>query len=93
MEEDFFRIFTYLCAKLEVQDLELFAVIAHKIWSRQNMVVFGGSVLPPSILLKEAIELMGDFRKDLAITVDPVNGGQSLHSRWLKPVTNSIKIN
>jgi hypothetical protein len=91
--EDFFRIFAYLCARLEVEDFELFAVIAHKIWYRQSRVIFGGSVLPPSILLKEAIELIGDFRKDLVIIVDPVNGGQSLHRRWLKPMTNSIKIN
>jgi hypothetical protein len=91
--EDFFEIFAYLCARLEVEDLELFDVIAHKIWSRRNRVVFGGSVLPPSILIKEAIELLGDFRKDSATIVDMVNGGQSLHCRWLKLATNSIKIN
>jgi hypothetical protein len=91
--EDFFGIFAYLYATLEVEDLKLFAVIAHKIWSRQNRVVFGGSVLPPSILIKEALELLGDFRKDSATTIDLVNGGQTLHSRWLKPATNSIKIN
>jgi hypothetical protein len=91
--EDFFKIFAYLCDRLEVEDLELFAIIAHKIWSRRNKVVFGGSVLPHSILIKEATEFLGDFRKIQAVTVDPVNEGQSPRSRWLKPLTNSIKIN
>jgi hypothetical protein len=91
--EDFFGIFACLYARLEVEDLEFFAIMAYKIWSRRNMVVFRGSVLSPSIVIKEATELLGDFRKNQAVIVDPVNGGQSLHSRWLKPATNSIKIN
>jgi hypothetical protein len=91
--EDFFGIFSYLCARLEKEDLELFAVIANKIWSRRNKVVFGGSLLPPSILIKEATKLLGDFRKHFAITVELVNGGFSSHNRWLKPEINRIKIN
>jgi hypothetical protein len=90
---DFFEIFAYLYARLEDKDLELFAIIAHKIWSRRNRVVFGGVVLPPSILIKEATQFIGDIKEIQAAIVDPVNEGQSLQCRWLKPAVNSIKIN
>jgi hypothetical protein len=40
--EEFFEIFAALCDRLEDKDLERFATVAHKIWSRRNRVVFGG---------------------------------------------------
>jgi ribonuclease HI len=91
--EDFFDIFTFLCARLEDEELELFATIAHKIWSRRNRVVFGGAVLPPTILIKEATEFVEEFRKSQEATVVQGYGGQISHGRWIKPAENSIKIN
>jgi hypothetical protein len=91
--EDFFDIFAFLCDRLEDKELELFASITHKIWSHRNRVVFGGAVLPPTILIKEATELMEEFRKSREATVVPGAGGQISHGRWLKPAVNSIKIN
>jgi ribonuclease HI len=91
--EDFFDIFAFLCDRLKDKELELFASIARKIWSRRNRVVFGDAVLPPSILIREATELVEEFRKSQDVTVAPGPGGQISHGRWLKPAVNSIKIN
>jgi len=91
--KDFFRIFAYLYARLEDEDLELFATIAHKIWSRRNRVVFGDAVLPPTILIKEATDFIGEFRKSQEATAVSRYGGQSSQGRWIKLAVNSIKIN
>jgi hypothetical protein len=91
--EEFFDIFAFLCDRLEDKDLELFASIAYKIWARRNRVVFGGAVLPPSILIREATELVEEFRKSQEATVALGPGEQISHDRWLKPAVNSIKFN
>lgn len=41
-------------------ELELFAIMANKIWLRRNTVVFGGPVPSPTCLLKGARDLLGD---------------------------------
>jgi hypothetical protein len=91
--EEFFDIFAALCDRLEDTELEWFASVAHKIWSRRNRVVFGGAVLPPTVLIKEAIELVEDFGKAQLGSTDLGQGGQTSHGRWHKPAPNSIKIN
>ncbi len=48
---DFSLIFDHLCDRLSVDDLELAAVIAHRIWLRRNQWVFENSFLPPKCLL------------------------------------------
>jgi hypothetical protein len=60
VKDDFFSIFCYLCDRLDTEELELFAIIANKIWLRRNTVVFGGPVPSPTCLLKGARELLGD---------------------------------
>lgn len=76
--EDFFSIFSYICDRLNDGGMELFAMIAHKIWLRRNRLVFGGSVQSPSCLLKGATEELDEFRKSLVDAVDPSNGGQNV---------------
>jgi hypothetical protein len=91
--EEFFGVFAALCDKLEDKDLERFATVAHKIWSRRNRVVFGGAVLPPNILIKEAFDLVEEFRNANLRAEDLGQGGQSSDGRWIKPAPNCIKIN
>jgi hypothetical protein len=91
--EEFFDIFAILCDRLEDTELERFASVAHKIWSRRNRLVFGGTILPPTVLIKEAIELVEDFRKAQLGSADLGQGGQTSHGRWHRPAPNSIKIN
>jgi len=63
MEDNFFGIFCYLCDRLDSEEMELAVIIAHKIWLRRNLLVFGGSIPSPSILVKGAKDLLGDYRK------------------------------
>ncbi|XP_062157888.1 uncharacterized protein LOC133865460 [Alnus glutinosa] len=91
--EEFFDIFAFLCDRLEDKDLELFASVAYKVWARRNMVVFGGAVLPPSILIREATKIVEEFRKSREATSALGPRGQISHDRWLRPAVNSIKFN
>jgi len=91
--EEFFGVFGALCDKLEDRDLERFAAVAHKIWSRRNRVVFGGAVLPPNILIREALDLVEEFRNANLRAEDLGQGEQAPRDRWSKPAPNCIKIN
>jgi hypothetical protein len=50
-------------------------MIGHKIWIRQNILVFYGLVQPPHYLLKDAIEELEEFRKTLGDVAAPLNVG------------------
>jgi len=91
--EEFFGVFGTLCDKLEERDLEYFAAIAHKIWARRNRVVFGGAVLPPNILIREALDQAEDFRNANSRAENLGQGEQAPRARWSKPAPNCIKIN
>lgn len=54
ISDDFLSIFEYMSDRLNSVVLELFAVIAYKLWLRRNRAVFDDLVLPPSCLLKGA---------------------------------------
>lgn len=56
-------------------------------------MVFGGPVLPPFFLIKEASESLEDFRKAHVSLAVPVNDGQGSHGRWINPALSCIKIN
>jgi hypothetical protein len=75
MVDNFFNIFCCLCNRLNDNVLELFAMIAHKIWIRRNRLVFYGLVQPPHCLLKDAIEELEEFQKTLGDVAAPLNGG------------------
>jgi hypothetical protein len=91
--EEFIDFFDALCDRLEDTELEGFVSIAHKIWIRLNRVVFGGAVLPPTVLIKQALELVEDFRKTQVGTVELGQGELTSNGRWYRPTPNSIKIN
>lgn len=93
MVDNFFSIFCYLCNRLEDSELELFAMLAHKIWICRNRLVFDGLVLPPNCLLKGAIEDLEEFRNSLGDVVTPMMGAIVSPSQWSAPVVGNIKIN
>jgi len=53
----------------------------------------GGAVLPPNVLIKEAFDLVEEFRIAQLRAEDLGQGGQSSNGRWVKPAPNNIKIN
>lgn len=94
MKDDFFLdIFSYLCDRLDTEEMERFAIIAHEIWLRRNLMVFGGPIPSPSCLMKGAKELLGDYRKSSMDAANRENGSPRAPSRWSKPAIGSIKIN
>jgi hypothetical protein len=93
MVDNFFGIFCYLCNRLEDSDLELFAMLAHKIWIRRNRLVFDGVVLPPNCLLKGAIEDLEEFRNSFGDVLTPMTGVVAPPPQWSAPAVGNIKIN
>jgi len=93
MEDNFFGIFCYLCDRLDSEEMELAVIVAHKIWLRRNLMVFGGSIPSPSILVKGAKDLLGDFRKSFEEVPNQDNEGPRAISRWSKPDAGFIKLN
>jgi ribonuclease HI len=73
--------------------LELFAVIAYKLWLRRNRVVFDDLVLPPSCLLKGATEMLEDFRQSKRVASSIANDRLATSSQWVKPSVGTVKIN
>jgi hypothetical protein len=91
--DNFFSFFCYLCIRLSDSGLELFAMIARKIWICRNRLVFDGSVHPPHCLLKGAIEELEEYRKTLGDMVALLNVGHNSPSQWSIPAVGNIKIN
>lgn len=60
-EEDFLSIFEKLLGKLEQMEIELVACVARQLWMRRNKVVFGDDLLPPSVVIRTAIDQMEAF--------------------------------
>lgn len=92
-EEYFLTIFGKLSDRLEQEDLELVAMVTQKIWLRRNRVVFGEPVMPPSCLLKSAIESLDDFQKVQATTRTPPQDHPNNHTQWSNPLPERIKMN
>lgn len=90
---DFSLIFNHLCERLSVEDLELAAVIAHRIWLRRNQWVFENSFLPPKCLLKGAADSLLQFR--MANSLSPNSASQISPSvtGWKPPSADTVKVN
>ncbi|XP_062176144.1 uncharacterized protein LOC133881222 [Alnus glutinosa] len=79
--------------RLDSEEMELAVIVAHKIWLRRNLMVFGGSISSPSILVKGAKDLLGDFRKSFEEVPNQENESSRAISRWSKPDAEFIKLN
>jgi ribonuclease HI len=93
MEDNFFGIFCYLCDRLDTEEMEFAVIVAHKIWLRRNLMVFGGSIPSPSILVKGAKEVLEEFRKSFEEVPSREIEGPRATSRWSKPDAGFIKLN
>lgn len=50
-----------LLNKLKKEDVELLATVARRIWLHRNAVVFGGDLINPAQLVKNAKEVAAEF--------------------------------
>jgi hypothetical protein len=90
---DFLQIFKAISQRCDKNDVELFAVVARKIWFKRNGVVHGESFIHPTQLLKEAEIALGEFQRCSSL------GGETRKERvreqicWQPPYEDIIKIN
>jgi hypothetical protein len=47
----FIHILETLLLRLEVEEIQLFAIVAHQVWLRRNSSIFGRDLISPSIIL------------------------------------------
>lgn len=91
---DFLTLFGVLSSRLEREELELFAMVAQRIWFRRNIYVFDGIFLPPSSLVKCAKEAIAEFREahDSRFLFS-IHNPIPLLTQWSKPPQGFIKLN
>jgi hypothetical protein len=76
-----------------VEDLELMAVTAHKMWTRRNRLVFGGAILPPRCLMEGARATLSDFKGACAVWHSARGERPWAQVSWEKPPMGWIKLN
>jgi hypothetical protein len=91
---EFLSLFGNLSARLELEDLELFAMVSQWIWFRRNRYVFDGVFIPPSCLIKGAKEALIEYREAHDSTFLNIQQRPPLLShQWSKPPQGSFKLN
>jgi hypothetical protein len=61
--DDFLTLFGSLNGRMDVEDMELFAMVAQRIWFRRNRFVFEEVFTPPNCLIRGAKEALQDYKK------------------------------
>ncbi|KAF5451273.1 hypothetical protein F2P56_026390 [Juglans regia] len=103
VEEDCFLVFwDKAMQKLEVEELEIVAVVMRSLWQRMNSFIFENIFNGPESLLRKAKTMFDDFKeaqiKLLTQAEEPRQLEASVSSRgshvlWKKPDQGGIKVN
>ena len=85
--EEFFQ-------KRSIEDMRLFIGLARRLWLRRNVVVHGGSFVPPVVIFNQATRALDEFAEVQAEspTILPINDTRVL-SKWRAPSPGWVKIN
>jgi hypothetical protein len=76
-------------------NIELWAVLARKLWLRRNSIVFGGVFISPNQLIREVVISIEDFKRANA----PTEKENDFHAipvppvQWKAPSLGLYKIN
>lgn len=91
---DFLTLFGNLSGRLDSKDMELFAMVAQRVWFRHNRFVFEGVFIPPSCLIRGAKEALLDFKEahDSSFLFSHQNLSP-LSQQWTKPPQGVYKLN
>ena len=93
-EGDFQQILLEVAKRCNQDEVELFMIIARKIWMRHNQVVFGGEFNPPKALLLEAETVLMEFRKSNFVTNQKkTSSSLTNEEKWVPSPRNIVKIN
>jgi hypothetical protein len=64
-KRDFAQIFSELVSKCEKEEVELFVVLARRLWLRRNDVVHGGILTHPNQIVRDAEAALEEFRRSI----------------------------
>jgi ribonuclease HI/exonuclease III len=86
----FKEIMEWMMGRCNKQELELFAVIAKRIWARRNQVLHGGEFINPNRISQEAEAALQQFQQ-----CQEVNREQQavVPDRWQPPLVGRYKVN
>jgi hypothetical protein len=90
---DFLGIFSHLCDRLELEDLELSAIIAQRLWHRRNQWVFENNFSPPKCLLTGAKESLQSFKEVNTLPSNPGARDSVSSLSWNPPNVDIVKVN
>jgi len=77
--------------KLTSEELELFFVQAWLIWSQRNMVIHGGKLQDPSLLVQRASDFLKEYKEAQVQLEVPTSVPRV--SNWHPLTGNSFKLN
>ena len=52
-----------MVSRCEKDDVELFAIVAHRLWLRQNDITHGGNFTHPIQMLKDSVKALTEFQR------------------------------
>lgn len=91
---DFQQLLLEVVKRCDPNEVELFMVIARKLWMHRNHVVFGGDFNLPNQLLLEAEMMLKDFRHSNSSTIQTLTSSpHTEEEKWVPPPRNTVKIN
>jgi ribonuclease HI len=91
---NFIQILSGIKSRCAIEEVELFAIIARRIWHRINEFVHGGDFRHPMQMVREAITTLKEFQKanQTGGTQHDVSENRG-EDKWKPPPENTLKIN
>jgi hypothetical protein len=93
-KKDFAQIFSEIASKCDKDEVELFAVLARRLWLRRNDVVHGGILTHPNQIMRDAEAALEEFRRVNTVDGQVQQETMETHDEgWSPPPETTIKIN
>lgn len=91
---EFIRIFEEMAANSDIKELEIFSVIARRIWLRRNLVVHEDSFLHPNQVVRESVTSLEEYWNANDRVTEATDQQATLTTiPWQLPPTMMLKIN
>ena len=91
---NFAQLFEELIGRYDLQELEIFAVVARRIWMRRNELIHGGTFMDPHRVYMMAVSGLEDFQRvDAQVEEKSEVAVQHQAVSWQPPPGNLIKVN
>ncbi|XP_059440878.1 uncharacterized protein LOC132173397 [Corylus avellana] len=92
--QDFAQLFEAMIGRYDKHELELFTVVARKVWMRRNTVVHGGDFIPPNQVFLMAEAGLEDFQRvNTQVSGSTSETPPAQTTIWQPPPANMVKVN